>query len=198
MKNGKTIAAILGLGLSAAMPLAAHAQAATPGAYVGIGLGQSTTQDVQCDPLPICDKKGAAWKFYGGWQFHRNFAAEVGYTDLGRFRDGTPGVFTEEIKTRLSEATLVGSYPVTERFSVFGKVGAYYAASKYTATGSSGTQYVNRTNGGPTYGGALQYFVWTNLAVRGEFQRYRKLWGGGTLVESDVDLWTVGLLAKFK
>jgi len=84
MKNSKTIAVILGLAMSAALPLAAHAQAATPGIYAGVNIGQSESLKYDCSLFPDCKKKGTAWKLYSGWQFHRNWGAEIGFTDLGR------------------------------------------------------------------------------------------------------------------
>ena len=49
MKNSKTIAAVLGLVLSAGAPLAAHSQATTIGIYAGGAFGQSEMLKYECD-----------------------------------------------------------------------------------------------------------------------------------------------------
>ena len=194
-KNGKTLAAVLAVGVSAAMPLAAHAQAATIGAYAGGGFGQSEALEYECDPLPECKKKGTAYRFFGGYQFHRNFAVEVAYTDLGQVSSNSPG-FDEIIKAKASDVTLVGSYPASQRFSFYGKVGGYYAhTSKHRQTTT--TIIVKESNGNLTFGAGLQYFITQNLALRGESQRYMKM-AGGNIGDSDYNVYTVGLLWKFR
>ena len=195
-KNRKTIALFFGLALGAAMPLAAQAQATAPGIYAGGGFGQSEALEYECDLLPECKKKGTAYRVFGGYQFHRNFAVEVGYTDLGKVSSNSPGAFDEIIKAKASDVTLVGSYPATERFSFYGKVGAYYAnTSKHRQTTT--TIIVKESHGNPTFGAGLQYFVTQNLALRGEGQRYMKM-GGGNIGESDYNVYMVGLLWKFR
>jgi OOP family OmpA-OmpF porin len=196
-KNGKTIAVILGLALSAALPLAVHAQAATPGIYVGANIGQSEALDYECDLLPGCKKKGTAWKLYSGWQFHRNFAAEIGFTDLGHASSNFPGFFDETVKVRMGELSLVASWPATNRFSLFGRAGAYYAktADDFVLFGTS--THLAETNSGFTYGGGVQYFVWSNVGLRVEFQKWLKV-GGGDIPKSDYQAFTAGLLWKFQ
>jgi OOP family OmpA-OmpF porin len=197
MKNSKTIAVILGLAMSAALPLAAHAQAATPGIYAGVGIGQSEALEYNCDFLPQCKKKGTAWKFFSGWQFHRNFAAEIGFTDLGHASSNRPGSFDEVIKVRMGELSLVASYPATERFALFGRAGAYYAKTTddFTISGSVGR--LSQTNSGFAYGLGIQYFVLGNVGLRGEFNKYLKV-GGGNIGKSDYQSFTAGLLWKFQ
>jgi OOP family OmpA-OmpF porin len=196
-KNGKTIAVILGLALSAALPLAVHAQAATPGIYVGANIGQSEALDYECDLLPGCKKKGTAWKLYGGWQFHRNFAAEIGYTDLGQVSANIPGIFDETKKVKLGELSLIASWPATNRFSLFGRAGAFYANTVDDVVQSGAARHLAETNSGFTYGGGVQYFFWSNIALRVEFQKWLKL-GGGDTEKSDYQAFTAGVLWKFQ
>src|SRR3954465_3343749 len=104
-KNGKTIALVLGLALGAAAPLMAHAQAATRGVYVGFGAGQAEAVNYShktCDPFLTsnCKKIGSAFRFFGGWQFGRNWAVEFAYTDLGKITASTPGSFDQAVKAR--------------------------------------------------------------------------------------------------
>jgi len=187
--------------LSAGVPLAAHAQATTPGGYVGVGAGQDEAKKYQCDLLPTCKKKGTVYKFFSGWQFSRNFAVEVGYTELGHVSSSQPGTFDETIKAALSDATLVGFFHASDRGSIFGKVGVYYANTTDTVTLNGTTQTFKKGNGNPTYGVGVQYFFTRSLGVRAESQRYMKMGGGqngGQLSESDWNAYTVSLLWKFQ
>jgi OOP family OmpA-OmpF porin len=196
-KNGNKIAVLLGLGLSAALPLAAHGQATTPGVYVGLGAGQSEALEYDtCDTRPVCKKKGTAYRFFGGWQFNRNFGVEVAFTDVGKANSRAPG-FDETVKVRASELTLVGAYPATERFSIYGKVGAYYAQTTLDTEQGAASTRVRKSNGNPTFAGGLQFFVTPALALRGEGQRYMKV-GGGSIGTSDYNVYSIGLLWKFR
>src|SRR5258708_34887480 len=134
MKNSKTIAVILGLAMSAALPLAAHAQAATPGIYAGVNIGQSESLKYDCSLFPDCKKKGTAWKLYSGWQFHRNWGAEIGFTDLGRVVSAPSPGPSDEIKARLGELTMVGPLPFIQRTSAFGKAAVYSAGASRVPT----------------------------------------------------------------
>ena len=54
-KNSKTIAVLLAVAVSAALPLAAHAQSTTSiGIYAGVDAGQSEALEYNCDALPAC------------------------------------------------------------------------------------------------------------------------------------------------
>jgi OOP family OmpA-OmpF porin len=196
-KNGKTVAVILGLALSAALPLAAQAQATGRGVYIGVGAGQAEALKYECDTLPACNPKGTAYKFFGGLQFHRHFALEVAYTDLGKVSSNAGAAFDDSITVKASEVTFVALYHPTERFSLFGKAGGYYAkTSKLRQTGGT-TIRANESNGNPTFGAGLQWFMWDGIALRGEGQRYMKV-GTGNIGDSDYNVYTISLLWKFR
>lgn len=196
-KNGKTIAIILGLILAVAMPLAVRAQAGNPGAYVGVGAGQGEPlQYDSCDTFPQCKKKGSAYKFFGGWQFARNWALEYGYQDLGKAHASTPGTFDQSIKVRLSDITILGQWLGSERIALFGKAGAYYANTSVDTAQAGVSTRINEGRGGLTIGAGIQWYVWRGLAIRGEGQHFLKV-GGGTIGDSDYNVYTLSVLYKF-
>lgn len=198
-KNGKTIAAVLGFALSAALPLAAYAQSSTPGIYVGIAGGQAEPIAYDtCETHPSCKKKGSAYRFFAGWQFTRIFGVEFAYTDFGKASSSGPG-FDQSIKVRVGDANVVAQWPASERLALFGKAGAYYAATSVdtadtTPGGVSGRR--DESRGGITFGAGIQWYVWQSLALRGEGQHYMKV-GGSTIGDSDYNVYTLGLLYKF-
>src|SRR2546428_2401700 len=176
------LAAVLGAAVMAA-PAVSMAQArGDTGWYAGISIGQSDAKDF-CSGVANCDSKDTAFRILGGYQINRNFAAELGYHDLGKAKVGT-----SDIKANAWELVGVGSYPIANQFSIYGKLGFFRGEAK-----AGGTK---ETNTDLTYGAGVQYDFARNLGVRGEWQRYGKL-GGGTLKESDVDVLSVGGIYRF-
>jgi OOP family OmpA-OmpF porin len=184
--------------------LAAPAWSQDAGFYVGGSIGQSRAQD-SCDDVTAfsCDDKDTAWKLLAGYQFNRHFAAEFGYTELGEFTIGgaLSGVnVTGTIEAAAFELVGVGSLPLMERFSAYGKLGAYYAETEATVTGTLGTFSISQTdketNTGVTFGLGLRYDFTRNLGIRGEWQRYLEV-GGGDIGEDDIDVFSVGLIWRF-
>jgi opacity protein-like surface antigen len=197
MKLKKNIQAIfIGVTLAAGAGLA-QAQTATidNGIYFGFGLGQSEAKEYDCSARPQCENHGSTVKYLVGYQFARNWSTELGFTDLGKVRSETPGTFQEDIKARLGELTIVGSYPFNGRFMIYGKAGGYYAHTTDDVVSNGVSARVSESAGGVTWGFGAQYFVWRGLAARLEAQRYMKV-GGGNLGDSDYNTFTIGLLYK--
>lgn len=170
-----TIAALAVAGSAAAQSLGS--------AYVGATIGQAELKDA-CSGVAGCDEKDTAWRILGGYQFNRYFAAELGYHNLGE-ASAPAG------KTEATAWELVGlaRYPLTNEFSVYGKLGGY--------RGELEGPSAKETNTDLTYGVGLQYDFLKNVGVRGEWQRYNKM-GGGALVETDVDVLSVGVVYRFQ
>src|SRR5712671_1575456 len=115
-----------GLLLGFAVALPAVAQEAKW--YVGAGVGQAKFKGA-CDGVPVsCKDDDTAWKLFGGYQFNRNFGAELGYADLGK--SNANGIISG-IGVNASAAVTawdlvgVGSIPLGQSFAVYGKLGIY-------------------------------------------------------------------------
>jgi OOP family OmpA-OmpF porin len=181
----KLKAVLASAGLSAALGFAGSAAAQSDLAswYIGGTLGQSDFKD-GCRGLGSCDKKDTAWRILGGYQFNRNWAAEVGYHNLGKAT--APGLDT---KANAVELVGIGALPLVDRFSVYGKLGIYRGELK--AAGAK------ENNSDVTYGAGLQYDFTRTVGVRGEWQRYNKM-GGGAIAKTDVDVLSVGVVYRFQ
>jgi OOP family OmpA-OmpF porin len=181
--------------LAAALLVAAPAAAQDQGFYAGLSIGQSAAKDA-CDDLVgtgiSCDDKDTAWRILGGYQFNRNFAVELGYTDLGEVT-ASFGTLRETISSTAFELVGVGMLPVAERFSVYGKLGIYRASTEdETNFGFSAKE----SNTDITFGFGARFDITKNIAVRGEWQKYSDV-GGPDIGESDVDVISIGVLFKF-
>src|SRR6266446_8415830 len=170
------IAAMLGAAVMAA-PAVSMAQArGETGWYAGITLGQSEVKSVDCTGFS-CDTKDTAFRILGGYQINRNFAAELGYHDLGKVKVTGPANF--DIKSNAWELVGVGAYPLANQFSVYGKLGLYRGEVKAGASLTGvGSGSIKETNTDLTYGLGVQYDISREFGIRGEWQRYGKLAGG--------------------
>lgn len=149
------------------------------------------------------DEKGNAYKLFGGYQFNRNFALEAGYFNLGKFGFNSTtvpaGSLTGQIKLQGLHLDLVGTLPLTERFSVLARVGAQAARARDSF---SGTGAVTVTDPNPSkrsasykFGAGLQYEFSPSVWLRGEAERYRVNDAVGN--KGDVNMFSVSLVFPF-
>ncbi len=157
----KWLVAMLG---SAALTLSAGAiaQQTVPGFYAGLDVGQADIED----------EDDTAFKLYGGYQFHRNIAAEIGYSRL---------LDKGGVKVTAIEVVAVGIFPVANQISILGKLG--FANVDFKGPGGS----TDSTD--LTYGVGVQYDFNRNLGARAQWQRYDS--------EAEVDLFSIGIVYKF-
>ena len=174
------------LGLASAVAFAGPAFAQDQGWYAGVTFGQSTAKDA-CEGVPACDDKDTAWRILGGYQFNKNLAVELGYTDLGE-----ASASGASLEANAIEVVAVGSWPFTPQFSAYGKVGFFRGDAELSDSSGS----VSESNTDLTYGIGVRWDFTKNLGLRAEYQIYTNL-GGGALVESDVDVISIGVIWKF-
>jgi OOP family OmpA-OmpF porin len=157
--NMKRISKTAGLMGLLGIAVMSGASAATDDAfwYIGGNVGQSrakiddariSAQLLATGRTPISivnDERNTAFKLLGGYQFNKNFAVEAGYFNLGQFgytaTTVPAGTLTGKIKLQGLNLDLVGLWPMTEKFSVLGRVGMNYAQAKdnFTSTGAVAT-----------------------------------------------------------
>ena len=85
--------------------------------YVGVKLGSAKNE------VSGITESSSAFGVFGGYTIIQNLAVEVGYTDLGSMAAGI-------IKLSTLELSAVGSVPINEQFSIFGKLGMANTAEK--------------------------------------------------------------------
>jgi len=186
-------------GISAAAALsaalcAAQAAAQEPGFYIGASVGNSKASE-SCKDLPpglSCDDKTTTWKLFGGYQFNRYIAAELGYSDRLAKASASGLGLTEDVKVSAWELVAIPSYPIGD-FSLFGKLGIYAARTEDT-TNFAGNESVS--NSDVTFGAGVGYRIHRNFSARAEWQRYSKV-GGGNVGKADIDALNFGVLYHF-
>jgi OmpA-OmpF porin, OOP family len=202
MKIGRWLVVPGFLAAAAAGPAAAQ----DPGLYLGGSVGYSQFKD-SCKELPVpCEGEDTAWRAFGGYQFNRNVAVEVGFANLGKatgsgpldpavFPTGGQGSFQREIKEAW-DLTAVFGIPVTDRLSGLVRAGMYRARTTLNVqqTGFADT-HEGATNSGFSYGAGAEYRLGL-LGVRAEWQRYENV-GAGNTGEDDIDVLSIGLIIRF-
>lgn len=148
------------------------------------------------------DNRDRGFKLFGGYQYNQYFSVEAGYFDLGRFgfTTTTPtGTLSGDIRLKGLNLDAVGSFPITEKFSAFGRIGVAYAR---TQDHFGGTGAVNVLDPNPSsrdthlkVGLGVQYAFTDALSVRAEIERYRVNDAVGN--KGDVDLASIGLVYRF-
>jgi OmpA-OmpF porin, OOP family len=192
--------AILGLASAMAFTGPAFAQGQDTGFYVGAALGQ-TEVSIDCEGATSCDEKDSSWKIFGGYQFNKHFAVELGYSDFGEASASGPagGLGTASVKfeTTAFELVAVGSLPLGDRFSIFGKAGLYRADTDINASVTAlGSVSDSDSNTDLTFGVGVRFDILRNLGIRAEWQRYSDV-SANDFGESDIDVISIGVLWRF-
>lgn len=145
------------------------------------------------------------FKVFGGYQFTPNFGVEGGYFDLGEFgytaRTIPAGSLSGDIRVKGLNLDLVGTLPLTQRFSLLGRVGVISARTEgnFSATGAARVPYASASTSerstGYKFGAGVMYDFTERLAMRVEAERYRIKDSVGN--RGDIDMVSVGLLYRF-
>jgi OmpA-OmpF porin, OOP family len=190
------IAALVGVATASVAPSALAQYRGQAGWYAGVSLGQSEVEIEGCGGAVSCDEKDTAWRVLGGYQFNQNFAAELGFHQLGDASASGPGG-SVEFETNAFELVGVGAFPLGAQFSVYGKAGFYRGETKVTGSVLGVPVDIKETNTDLTYGVGVQYHINRQIGVRAEWQRYTNMGDSATIGESDVDVMSIGLVFRF-
>jgi OOP family OmpA-OmpF porin len=191
------------------------AMADNAGWYGGANLGQSqaTIDDARITSGLLANgltagginkiNRDLGFKVFGGYQYNKYFAVEGGYFDLGQFGFNTStvpaGTLSGDIKLKGLNLDAVGILPITEKFSVFGRIGVTHTQANDSFVGTGAVNVLNpNPNSRDTnlkVGLGLQYALTDSLTLRSEIERYRIDDAVGN--KGDVDLVSVGLVYRF-
>jgi OOP family OmpA-OmpF porin len=193
MESNTMKSAIAILGITASIiAFPAAAQMSMSSGYVGASVGQSKFKNACSGGLSglSCDDKDTAWRILGGYQFNPNFAAEIGYHNLGEVKGSAPG-FSATEKASVWELVGVGLFPIANKFSAYGKLGLHHGESKLESTLGSAKDSGNGWTGGL----GLQFDVMPALGLRAEWQHYARVGGNS---DNKVDVLGVGAIWRFR
>jgi len=168
--------------------------------YVGASVGTSYGRDV-CDGLTFCEDTDTGIKVYGGYQFNPVWGVEAFYTDLGEFSGSTLwSYYTPSISAKASAsafgAVATASWPISDSFAIFSKLGLLYWSVDSSASGGGYTVSIDDDGVGLALGLGLRYSFTDNFGIRADWDWY-SVGDDSTTGESDVDLFSAGIFVSF-
>ncbi len=183
--------------------VAAPAFAADNGFYAGITVGQARIKAPANSVLSKSTDTIAG--ILGGYQFNRNWGAELFYSSAGKF-SGTnlAGTTINSGRGDVWGLDAVGTLPLSDMFSFYGKLGIASVKTKASgyviATGGPST-LSGATRSTATYGLGFLFNVTPAIGIRLGWDRYGAAVTGassaGTKDNFNVDAWTVGGVFRF-
>jgi OOP family OmpA-OmpF porin len=175
------------------------------------------------------DRTDTAYKIYLGFKSTENFALEFGYANFGKFSssgqasadyvDGPDTAFLSTTANLESKNTAwfldaVGTVPMSEKFSLVGRVGAAYVKTRstlsdsyayeydiegdpYDADSGSGSSSRSKSKWVPKVGIGVAYQISQGVSALVEYERYFSVGDSSVGFKSDVDMLTAGLKFHF-
>jgi OOP family OmpA-OmpF porin len=149
------------------------------------------------------DKEDTAYKVFGGYQFNRYVGVELGFFDLGKYKftaQTVPtGTLNGEVKIRGFNLDVVGTWPMTDAFSLLGRVGAQSAKTSetFSTTGAavSSAAQLHKHQVDVKAGVGVQYALTPSALLRAEIEHFRVSDGLGQ--RNGVNALTVGVVFPF-
>ncbi|RUO25985.1 hypothetical protein CWE09_04455 [Aliidiomarina minuta] len=214
MKMNKITQAISTVAL-VGMILPAMAEEEPTGWFVGAGGGASfasiAESDITADLFAAGfettefseNDRDFGFKLFGGYQFNPNFAVEGGYFDLGSFdytaNTNPDGSLSGALKFSGWNVDLVGMLPLSDRSSLFARIGVHNGRTKasFESSGAVNVQTSEYRSREVDYkiGVGYQYHLSEAVSLRAEVERYRMDDAVGN--SSDIDLLSVSAIYRF-
>jgi OOP family OmpA-OmpF porin len=127
------------------------------------------------------DQKGRGLGVFGGYQMNRYLGVEAGYVDLGQFgfsASTTPaGSLNGDIRLQGLHLDLVGTLPLSQSFSLIGRVGVQNTRARdhFTSSGAVGLGNPNPSarDNQVKFGAGLQFEMSPSVLLRAEAERFR-------------------------
>jgi|SRR5208282_3635463 len=180
--------------------IATPAIADDSGWYAGINVGSARVGDPVSGPVYTSTNTTVAG-IQAGYQFTKNWGAELFYTGAGKF-DAQSAAATSfsSGKTDVFGISAVGTLPIFDTFSLYGKLGLATARTSVSNSGAS-TTWSGANRNAATFGLGMQYGVTPSVDIRLGWDRYSLATSGGATAGSTDDynsnVYTLGATYKF-
>ena len=171
--------------------------------YAGASLGQSKMKDASSQLVGTSfEDTDTAFKVYGGYQFHRNVGVEFGYINFGTFKGSgsapTFGALSDNWKATGINVSAVGTWPLTNEFSLLGRVGlTRWSVDDNFSTTLTGPGSAKENGIDPSLGFGAQYAFTRQLVGRVEYEVFTNVGVEATTGKSDIDVLSIGVVYKF-
>lgn len=181
MKRMENKLALIAVALS--FSLTAVAQAQEEGFYLDASVGQTDINESGWDD-------GTSFSLGAGYSFTKHISIEARYIDFGEFDDNAPPVWT--LSGDALVVDLVASYPLTDRVSMFAKLGVFGWDAELSEDGFGELASDDGTD--ITYGVGVSLSFADRFSSYIQFKRYAFEVSGEDL---DLDDIAIGLQYRF-
>jgi len=145
------------------------------GILIGLDVGRAEARK-NCDGVADCDNSDTTVRGDIGYQFDKNWSAELGYTSFGTLFRSHDNNFNASQKANAWTLSGIGTLPLNENFSLFGRA----CVARYETNNSGQVQGVevrDEQDVKPYVGAGIKFNVTQNFALRAEFQYYADIAG---------------------
>lgn len=138
--------------------------------YIGADIGRSSLEEDIGDGYSV-SKSATTYALFGGLQLNKNIALEVAYRDLGEVKASVDG-FNVKISAHALQASVLGSLPVSNEFSLFGRLGLANINAETQVRGFAYSESEEDSETKPFFGVGARYAVNKQLGIRAEYNQY--------------------------
>jgi OOP family OmpA-OmpF porin len=161
------------------------------GFYVGLDLGVVALTNAGSFP------NMNTGVFIGGYQFSQNLAIEAGTFSTYDDSPAASGSGRTTSEQKVSGVSVVGIYPVSNYFALFGKIGWNTVTTSQTYNRLTGPSSSRATTNNATYGMGVQYNINSRWALRAQYEYLGKSKLDSAAVGADTSLTSYGFLYHF-
>ncbi|MBV1776689.1 porin family protein [Burkholderiaceae bacterium DAT-1] len=163
--------------------------------YVTGDFGQTKTSISNEDGKLLDGKTSTAWSLGAGYRFDQNVAFELGYRDWGKQSLDVSAMGESahvEDKAHALVGSVVGTLPLTDVFSLQGRLGYANIKAKLSANNSRGqSMSFEETYNKVLWGVGARYAVSKDVGIRAEYSRT------GKFDDTTLSAFTVGVDYSF-
>jgi len=156
------------------LALAAASTSAFAQGYIGFAGGISR-QDVNCANWATCDRGDTGFKLYGGYQFSKFAAIELGYTDYGTVSLASGNVATGSYTANAITLGAALHLPLAPKFTGIVRAGLASVDADYSYAGPFGLFGASSSESSiePYLGFSLAYALTPQLSLTGSYDYLR-------------------------
>lgn len=156
------------------LALAAASTSALAQGYIGFAGGLSR-QDVNCSNWSSCDRSDTGFRLYGGYQFNKFAAIELGYSDFGTVSLSSGNIATGNYTANAITLGAALHLPLAPKLTGIARAGLASVDADYSYAGPFGLFGASWSESGiePYVGFSLAYALTPQLSLTGSFDYQR-------------------------
>jgi len=192
---------LAGLCVAATMATVSGAALAADNSFYGaVDIGQSKAGDA-CNPFAgiagvSCDEKDTSYRLAGGYNFNKNFGAEISYSDYGNATASGPGG-TASAGATAFQIVGTGALPLGDQFSLTAKAGLASvdvdaSVNTFLLTGAATASDTNFV-----WGIGAQFDVTPSIGIRVNYEDLGTVGDNATTGTSKLSNISAGVVFKF-